>query len=162
VDIAFLLDGLSVGAAGLASLPAVSPPKAPPFGMPIGHERAQAILAAAQAHARDLGMPMAIAVVEPSGDLVSFVKMSGAPYSAIDLAIKKAKVAARYRRPTKSFSDGLRDGHQFFLTFPDIVAVPGGDILIADGSLTGAIGVSGGDAEQDLDVCRAGLGALTK
>lgn len=160
MEITLLLHALQAGVVGLAALPTISPPNAPSFGAPIGHERAQKILAAAQAHAGDLGMPMAVAVVEPSGDLVSFVKMTGAPYSAINLAVKKAKVAARYRRPTKAFFDGLKDGHHFFLTFPDIVAVPGGDILVADGKLIGAIGVSGGNADQDVAVCNAGLGAI--
>ncbi|MDB5555218.1 MAG: hypothetical protein JWL86_5202 [Rhizobium sp.] len=107
-----------------------------------------------------LVMPMAIAVVEPTGDLVYFARMSGAPYSAIELAQQKAIVAARYRRPTETFFDSVESGHLFFLTFPGIVAVPGGAPLLVDGKIVGAVGVSGGNGKQDVEVCNAGIAAL--
>ena len=110
--------------------------------------------------AEGIGVPMAITIVEPTGDLVHFVKMDGAPYSAIHLAQQKAIAAARYRRPTQAFYDQLEGGHAFFLTFPGICAVPGGVLLIEGGMLVGAIGVSGGNAHQDLLVAEAAVSAL--
>src|ERR1700745_2223426 len=80
-----------------------APPPAPPFGRPITVEQAQKAAEAAIAKAKEIGVPNAIAVVEPTGDLVYFAKMDGAPYSAIQLAQQKAVAAARYRRPAKFF-----------------------------------------------------------
>ena len=107
-----------------------------------------------------IGVPNAVAVVEPSGDLVYFAKMTGAPYSAIQLAQQKAAAAARYRRQTKAFFDGIEGGHPFFLTFPGVAGAPGGVPLVVDGKLVGAIGVSGGNGDQDIEVSGAGVDAL--
>jgi glc operon protein GlcG len=137
-----------------------APPPAPPFGMPITYEQAMKAAEAAMAKAKAIGVPNAVAVVEPSGDLVYFAKMTGAPYSAIQLAQQKAAAAARYRRPTKAFFDGIEGGHPFFLTFPGVVGAPGGVPLVVDGKLVGAIGVSGGNGEQDIEVSGAGVDAL--
>jgi glc operon protein GlcG len=134
-----------------------APPPAPPFGLPITYEQAAE---AAMAKAKAIGIPNAVAVVEPSGDLVYFAKMTGAPYSAIQLAQQKAAAAARYRRPTKAFFDGIEGGHPFFLTFPGVAGAPGGVPLVVDGKLVGAIGVSGGNGDQDIEVSGAGVDAL--
>jgi glc operon protein GlcG len=133
---------------------------APPFGMPISYEQAVRAAEAAMAKAKAIGVPNALAVVEPSGDLVYFGKMTSGPYSAIQLAQQKAVAAARYRRPTKVFFDGIEGGHPFFLTFPGVAGAPGGVPLVVDGKLVGAIGVSGGNGDQDLQVAGAGVDAL--
>ena len=112
------------------------------------------------AKAKAIGVPNAVAVVEPSGDLVYFGKMTGAPYSAIQLAQQKAVAAARYRRPTKAFFDGIEGGHPLFLTFPGVAGTLGGVPLVVDGKLVGAIGVSGGNGDQDMQVAGAGVDAL--
>jgi glc operon protein GlcG len=146
------------------NIPAASmqpaPPPAAPFGMPITYEQAITAAEAAMAMAKTIGVPNAVAIVEPSGDLVYFGKMTGAPYSAIELAQQKAVAAARYRRPTKAFFDGIESGHAFFLTFPKVAGAPGGVPMVVDGKLIGAIGVSGGNGEQDIQVAGAGVGAL--
>jgi glc operon protein GlcG len=133
-----------------------APPPAPPFGMPISYEQAAK---AAMAKAKAIGVPNAVAVVEPSGDLVYFGKMTSAPYSAIQLAQQKAVAAARYRRPTKAFFDGIEGGHPFFLTFPGVAGAPGGVPIVIDGKLVGAIGVSG-NGDQDIQVAGAGVDGL--
>lgn len=137
-----------------------APPPAPPFGMPITYEQAVTAAEAAMAKARAIGVPNAVAIVEPSGDLVYFSKMTGAPYSAIELAQQKAIAAARYRRPTKAFYDGIENGYPFFLTFPRVAGAPGGIPLVVDGKLIGAIGVSGGNGEQDVQVAGAATEVL--
>ena len=80
----------AVGAFAQTSPPAAvvqpAPPPAPPFGSPITVEQAQKAAEAAMAKAKEIGVPNAVAVVEPTGDLVFFAKMNGAPYSAIQLA----------------------------------------------------------------------------
>jgi uncharacterized protein GlcG (DUF336 family) len=150
-------------AAAQSSPPAAAqqpaPPPAPPFGRPITVEQAKKAAEAAMAKAKEIGVPNAIAVVEPTGDLVYFAKMDGAPYSAIQLAQQKAAAAARYRRPTKAFYDGIEGGHLLFLTFPGVAGTPGGVPIVIEGKLVGAIGVSGGNGDQDVAVSGAGAAA---
>jgi glc operon protein GlcG len=143
-----------------ADNPLPAPPPPIPHGMPITLEQARHIAAAAEAEARRQGWYMAIAVAEPSGALVYFLKMDDTQYASIKLAIAKAETAAKYRRPTKIFTDILAAGHQFFLTFEGICAAPGGLPLVAAGKLIGAIGVSGGSGNQDEVVAEAGVAAL--
>jgi glc operon protein GlcG len=103
-----------------------------------------------------MNVPMAIAVTDPSGDLVYFATMENAPYSSIQIAQHKATTAARFRRPTRAFDDQLRAGNMFFLTF-DVSAAPGGLPIVRQGKLIGPIRVSGGSGAQDEQVGRAGL-----
>jgi glc operon protein GlcG len=136
------------------------PPPAPPIGPPVTLAQAQAAAQAAMTRASAIGVPNAVTIVEPTGELVLFAKMDGAPYSAMKLAQQKAVASARYRRPTKAFFDAVESGRLFFLTFPEVSAVPGGVPLVINGKIAGAIGVSGGSAEQDIQVAGAGAEAV--
>ena len=143
-----------------ADKPLPAPPPPIPHGMPIALDMARQVAAGAEAEAKKNGWCMAIAVAEPSGALVYFLKMDDTQYASVKLAIAKAETAAKYRRPTKMFTDILAAGHQFFLTFEGLCAAPGGLPLVADGKLIGAIGVSGGSGTQDEVVAEAGVAAL--
>jgi glc operon protein GlcG len=136
------------------------PPPIVPYGPPITLEQAKHVAAAAEAEARKNGWSMAIAIAEPTGALVYFAKMDNTQYGSIEIAQDKAATAAKFRRPTKMFTDALAGGHLFFLTFPEISAAPGGLPLVADGKLVGAIGVSGGAGHQDDVVAAAGAAAM--
>jgi uncharacterized protein GlcG (DUF336 family) len=140
--------------------PMPAPPPVLPHGIPITLEQARRVAAAAETEARTHGWCMAIAVAELTGALVYFLKMDNTQYGSIEIAIGKARTAAQFRRPTKMFTDALAAGHQFFLTFPDIAAAPGGLPLIHQGKLVGAIGVSGGSGHQDDVAAQAGVEAL--
>ena len=139
---------------------APTPPPAPPFGTPISLEQAMLAMQAAIAEAKRIGVNEAIAVVEPTGDLVHLSKTDGASYSAIALSQAKAVTAARYRRPTKFFNEQVESGHHFFLSFPQMVASPGGVLIVVDGKTIGAIAASGGNGEQDAQVAAAGAAAV--
>jgi len=137
-----------------------APPPAVPHGMPITLEQARLAAAAAEAEASKNGWNMAIAIAEPSGALVYFLKMDNTQYGSIQIAQAKARTAALFRRPTKMFTDALGEGHLFFLTFEGLSAAPGGLPLIAGGKLIGAIGVSGGAGHQDDVTAAAGADAI--
>jgi uncharacterized protein GlcG (DUF336 family) len=134
---------------------APTPPPAPSFGTPISLEQAMLAMQAAIAEAKRIGVNEAVAVVEPTGDLVHLSKMDGASYSAIALSQAKAVTAARYRRPTKFFNEQVESGQLFFLSFPQMVASPGGVLIVVDGKTIGAIAASGGNGEQDAQVAAA-------
>jgi glc operon protein GlcG len=87
--------------------------------------------------------------------------MDGALLGSIAVAEHKARTAAKYRRPTKAFEDGVqRSGFNYVLSLDDVVAVRGGVLLIENGRLIGAIGCSGGTGSQDEVVCTAGAATI--
>ena len=154
---------LGAEARAQAPAPAQVPEAMPydiPFGRPITLEHAKKIAAAAQAEARKHNWKMAIAVVEPSGDLVYFEKMDGTQYASIKIAQGKAHAAAIFRRPTKIFADAANSGHPYVLGLEGAVTVDGGLPLVENGKIIGAIGASGGTSEQDAVVAKAGLDTI--
>jgi glc operon protein GlcG len=153
---------LTVGAT-FAQQPPVAPPPVP-YGAPIGLEAAKRAAAGAQAQARKFNVPMAIVVVDPAGQLVYAEKMDGVQNSSVDIAVDKARSAALFKRPTKVFLDALTKGGDGlrFLALRGAVPVEGGQPLIVEGRIIGAIGLSGGAGEQDGECARAGAEAVTK
>ena len=134
-----------------------------PFGTPITMERAQGLIKAAVDEATKRGWAMNVAVVDPNGDLVAFGRMDGAQLASVSISQHKARVAARYRRPTHALEDGVQKfGFNYLLTLDDVIASRGGIPLIEDGRLIGAIGCSGGTGSQDEAVCTAGASSVNK
>jgi glc operon protein GlcG len=130
-------------------------------------EGARAVLAAAQRHADQIRVPMNIAVVDDGAHLILFERMDGAKPSSIAIALVKAQAAAMRRSPTGPAMAG--DQVNLPLAIGLAVAAPGqqtpirgGVPLIVDGEAVGAIGVSAGSEDQDLEVARAGAAALEK
>jgi glc operon protein GlcG len=138
-------------------------PFATPYGPSITAERAQAAIAAAAAEAKKRGWPMNIAVVNPGGGLIAFLKMDDAQLASIAISQHKARAAARFRRPTKVFEDAVvKGGLNYILSLDDVIASRGGIPLIENDKLIGAIGCSGGTGSQDEVVCQAGAATVNK
>ncbi len=138
-------------------------PWSTPYGAPISAERAQAAVQAAAAEASKRGWPMNIAVVDSGGNLVTFLRMDGAQLASITIAEHKARVAAKFRRPSKVFEDAMQKSDvKYIATLDDIIASRGGIPLIEDGKLIGAVGCSGGTGSQDEAVCIAGAAVVNK
>src|SRR5579864_6235180 len=130
-------------------------------------EGAQTILAAAQARAAEIGVPMNIAVVDDGGHLFAFARMDGAKPSSIDIAINKAHASAIRRQATGPFRSG--DDVNLLLSLGLAIGskaqqtpMRGGVPLEANGEIVGAIGVSAGTEEQDVAVALAGAAAFGK
>lgn len=122
-------------------------------------EGARNIAAAADAEARKNGWSMSIAIVDAAGELVLFHKSDmSAPFNS-DFAMRKARTAARYRRPTKALDSVVAGGRIQFLA-SDALPVEGGVPIIVRGQVIGAVGASGGTAPQDAQVASAGIAAL--
>ena len=134
-----------------------------PYGAPISLQRAQAAIQAAKAEAEKRGWPMNIAVVDSGANLVAMIRMDGAQLASIAICEHKARTAAKYRRPTRAFEDGVQKSNfKYLLSLDDIVASRGGIPLIEGGKLIGAIGCSGGTGSQDEVVCTAGAATINK
>ena len=131
----------------------------PAYGPPVTLAYAQALAAAAVAECERQGLLMVIAVTEPSGDLVLVHKMDQAQYGSTDVAIGKAKTAARFRRPTSVMAAVVKAGTLNSI-FSGAMAIEGGEPIVHNGMVTGALAVSGGSPEQDGDVARAALAAV--
>jgi glc operon protein GlcG len=128
-----------------------------PYGVSIGLERAQQVLAAAESEAKKRNWKMNIAVVDTNGELVHFARMEGAQIASGPIAIGKARTAARFRRESRVFYNAYETGHSYVATLdPTLVASPGGFPLVENGKLIGAVGCSGGTGDQDATVCKAG------
>src|SRR5437867_10226203 len=104
-----MLSLILVAALALAQAPTPAPPPTA-YGMPINLETAKKAAAAATAEARKNNWTMAVAIVDPAGDLVYFEKMDGTQAGSVGVAIDKARSAARFKRPTKAFQDTLAAG----------------------------------------------------
>ena len=123
------------------------------------HEGALRVLQAAIERASAMGRPQCIAVVDGSGRLLAFVRMDGAKFLSIETAQRKAVTAADRRSAT----GGIEPGHGISLgivTEGRLVNLKGGMPVEVDGQVLGAVGVSSGSGEEDLEVAKAGVGAI--
>jgi uncharacterized protein GlcG (DUF336 family) len=134
----------------------------PQYGPNVTQDQAHKAIAGALAEARKINVPMAIAVVDTAGQLVAFERMDNTQTGSIAVSQDKAVSAAMFRRPTKVFQDAVAGGGAGLriLTLRGANAVEGGLPITVDGKIIGAIGVSGGSAEQDGVVAKGGTDAL--
>ena len=170
-----LLRGLGgvglVGAALVTSGPARAQdatPVAEPGGtlstQDISLEQAQAVIAAAMAKATEIGTRMDIAVVDAGTNLKAFVRMDGAWLGSIDIALRKARTARLFDFATGDIGALSQPGgplYQIEVSNGGLITFPGGVPLETDdGTVIGAIGVSGSTVEDDAEVAEAGAAAI--
>jgi glc operon protein GlcG len=132
--------------------------------MTLDQAGAQTVLQAAKESAQQRNAPSAIAVVDPAGDLLAFQRMDGVRPASADLAIQKARTAARLQRPTAEIEDNINRGRTAFVT-ADIAALRGGMPIRVDGEVVGAVGVAGLNKDTDTgiaDTAAAVLGPSAK
>ncbi len=147
---------------GLPGIGFAQQPAAPSYGYPgVTLEQAKKATEAAEAEAGKNNWHMAIVVVSNSGDLIHFARMDDTQFGSTDVAIRKAKTAAAFRRPTKVFQDAINGTPPAAnIATLGAIAVEGGLPLIANGKIIGAIGCSGGTAAEDAQACRAGAATI--
>ena len=148
---------LFIGIEAWSQQPTPPLPPTTPYGTPITLEQAKKVAEAAEAESRKRNMNMAIAVVEPSGDLVYFRRMDGTQYASIKIAQDKAISAALFRRSTKDFLDRVVKGDLSPMSLRGAIASAGGIPIVVNGKIIGAIGVSGG---ADDPIAQAGADAV--
>ena len=134
----------------------------PQYGSNVTLETARKIMAAASAEAKKDSWPMAIAIVDNVGQLVAYERMDNTQTASVHVAVEKAVSSATYRRSTKVFQDLVAGGGMGIriLGLPGAVPIEGGLVLMQDGKLIGAIGVSGMASDQDGVVAKAGVDAI--
>jgi glc operon protein GlcG len=140
-----------------AQTAAPAPAPAPSYGVPIKLEQAKALIERAIAAAGKRGFRMAVAIVEPSGELVAFARMDDTQYGSIYVAQRKAETAARYRGTTAAMEARTLAGRTVTLANADTLPIAGGIPILVDGRIVGAIGVSGAAAAEDDEIAKAAL-----
>ena len=129
----------------------------PSYGPPVTTEQARKAVSAALAEARANNWTMAAAVVDPGGILVYFERIDDTQNASSQIAIDKARSAALFKRPTKTFQDSVeRGGIGIRVTkLRGAMPIEGGVPLVVNGQIVGGLGVSGGTAEQDGQCAKA-------
>ena len=123
-------------------------------------DAAKALAEAGESEARRRAWTVAIAVVNPEGGLILFHGLDGTQPASQDIAIAKARTAARFKRPTKALEDAIAGGRHALLGVPGMLPLEGGLPIVLDGAIVGAVGVSGMASAEDGVIAAAALRAL--
>lgn len=130
----------------------------------LAYEDAQILIKGAEAKAREIGVPMCIAVVDESGFLIAFQRMDGGKPLSTTLAQDKAHTAAISFKSTQAYNEACVPGNLAFGIHTSaggrFSTVGGGVPIHIDGALVGAIGLSGGAPTQDIECAEAGIAAF--
>ena len=122
---------------------------------------AKRIAERAEARSAELGVPVVIAAADAGGNLMLLHRVEGALLASIEIAINKAWSAVAFQAPTATLGP-LASGDGPLPGLADtnsgrVVLFGGGVPVHVDGELAGAIGISGGTAEQDVDIATCAL-----
>jgi glc operon protein GlcG len=122
---------------------------------------AKAVAAAAAAEAKRGNEGASVAVVDQGGNLIYLERLQPTFPMGTTIATEKAKTAALFRKPTKILEDAIVGGRTPLLNAWS-APLTGGEPIVVNGEIVGAIGVSGASsATRDAAIALAGAGALT-
>ncbi|HMJ39605.1 MAG TPA: heme-binding protein [Verrucomicrobiae bacterium] len=133
--------------------------------MPMNLDDANQVIARAHAKATELGIRVTVAIVDEGGLLIALARMDGATPLSPQIAEAKAVGAAMLNRDGAGLAELAKDRPGFFNVADRMVRVPivpglGSVLIMRDGKVLGAVGVSGGRPEQDLQCAEAGLSSV--
>ena len=123
--------------------------------MAINLKRAESILKKAVLKSEELNLDVAIAIFDPEHDLVLFQKMDNTPDLCVKLSQAKALTALKLMNDTDKFSYLVtkNTGILSDIRYEESISlIGGGKIILENGSVIGALGISGGTEEQDVEV----------
>lgn len=126
----------------------------------------RSIIAAGESMASEIGVPVNIAVLDAGAHLKAFSRMDGAVLGSIDIAINKARTAVLFAMPSEAVWDYCKPG----APAPGLERSNGGlapfaggiPLIDAQGTMIGAVGVSGGAVIQDQEIAKASASALAQ
>ncbi|MBK6707536.1 MAG: heme-binding protein [Sphingomonadales bacterium] len=128
----------------------------------ISNELAETLMRGAVAKAEAMGVPMCIAITDPSGTLVQFLRMDRAPLLSVNTAQDKAYTAVSFGMATHEWHEFIKNDPPLLdgiVHTPRLVVFGGGYPVKIDDELVGGIGVSGGHYSHDMEVAQAALAA---
>lgn len=119
---------------------------------------AEFLLDQAHQYAIQNSFNVSIAVVDETGNLLAMKRMDGASPMTANLCLEKAKCSAMSRRPSKLFEDIIKGGQMGFLTMDTFSGMlEGGEPILYQGQLVGAIGVSGVKSFEDAEIAQVAI-----
>ena len=120
-------------------------------------EKARKIIRAGEKKAKEMNLPAVFAIVNSEGNLIIEERMDNAILVSIDVAYKKAYTAAGLKLNTEDLTALVQPGAMFYglQSDPKYIVFGGGMLLKVDGKIVGAVGVSGGSAQEDMEIARA-------
>ncbi len=121
---------------------------------------AKCIAAASEACAQNNNWRVVIAVVDDGGHLLYLQRSHDTQFGSIKLAIKKARAAVAFQRPTKASEDAVLGGRLIHLALPGVIPAEGGVPLTRDNQIIGGLGISGVRSFEDGQIAQAGANAL--
>jgi uncharacterized protein GlcG (DUF336 family) len=110
--------------------------------------------------------PLTVAVVDPAGSLVSLKRQDGAPPIRPDIAAGKARACVWWGKSSRIYGKLTEDRPPFGRSVSDLAptalvpAAGGVPVKDANGTLIGAVGVSGDTSDNDEALAVAALQAL--
>ena len=132
--------------------------------MNLGHDEAQQAEAVIAAELLRQGKTAVIAVTDAQGELISLLRLNGAPLPSIQNAINKAFTAARERKSSRELGQAARDPIDGFdmayFADPRYIGWGGGVPVIMNGAVVGAVGVSGLPEAEDMVLAQMGVKAI--
>jgi len=119
---------------------------------------AEFLLDQAHQYAIQNNFNVSIAVVDEAGNLLAMKRMDGAAPMTANLAVEKAKCSAMSRHPSKLFEDIIKGGQMGFLTMETFSGMlEGGEPILYQGQLVGAMGVSGVKSFEDAEIAQVAI-----
>jgi glc operon protein GlcG len=101
---------------------------------------------------------VAIAIVDDGGHLMWLQRLDGAPLTSSNIATGKAYTSAIGRRASKAYEDMVGNGRVAVLSMPgELTFLEGGEPIVVDGEVVGAVGVSGVKSAEDAQIARSGI-----
>lgn len=128
----------------------------------LGLEEAQRAIAAVFEQAKKDGRPVAVAVVDNHGDLITCARMDGAHARVLRHAIRKAYTAAVMGRDTLAFKKDIQDAGRSLTDYGDssLTTLQGGLVVRSGNQVVGAIASGGSPRLRDVEMAQIGLNAL--
>ncbi len=119
------------------------------------------ILEAAEAFAIEKKWAVTVSVVDDGGHLLGLIRLDDAAPISAQISPAKARTAALGRRESKIYEDTINAGRYSFLSAPGLEGMlEGGVPIVVDGTVVGAVGVSGVKSNEDVEIALAGIAAL--
>ncbi|WP_339005618.1 GlcG/HbpS family heme-binding protein [Fusobacterium polymorphum] len=120
-------------------------------------EKARKIIRAGERKAKEMNIAAVFAVVNPEGNLIIEERMDNAILVSVEVAYKKAYTAAALKLNTQDLTALVQPGAMFYglQSDPKYIVFGGGMLLKVDGKIVGAVGVSGGSAQEDMEIAKA-------
>ncbi|MEE1315216.1 MAG: heme-binding protein [Faecalimonas sp.] len=114
---------------------------------------AKSLIERVEQKAKEIGLVAVIAVSDQAGRVTAVHCMDGAYIASYDIAVNKTFTSASLKMSTAELAKLAQPGADLYgIQFTNdgkIVIFGGGEPLEVEGKIIGAIGVSGGTAEQD-------------